>query len=555
ILCIYPKLIHPWPVAGIALWLGLVQDLLIPIGLGIVDSRFCKWVSSVYRCSAKHVEEKLPQVGLDGKFRPFGTCSQPQSLEIHTTSDRNGKAFQAVEHRFPITNGSLYTSIDGRLPVIHNYRRNKENRDKPVERQFSNVALHSSHLNRQDYCENFPKVPSCSNCEADLCPSHSNLHHLSPHYINKQLNLLQQQQPSPLQRSSNLLHASFLQQNGMLLKKSLPDRVSYSQESLNYVPEKQAKDYFYRNSDLALGGLGNNPANLSSSARNLLKLNKMRLSKSEDSLDDLQIKEIRNIARQSSQSFSKPKQQPIVQQKHGKHYTKVDINVSNSYSSSDEDYLTDVNDAMNNNENFDSISSKSCYSITTEANGDFEFFQNHDRVTTNIPLIDKQSITPNKGEYFVINNASSQPVMTSFKPVISQPKGHNGQPDPNKNFRITRSNSKRSLENFQAFIEVSEKVNHQVTNNNKLPVLHRSNSFMTLEDSLRRRNSRKNQRSDPKLSDLNHGHPRPKIKSVEYLPDSTGSAVFVDYYDRYERCKKSVGSVPDLKKVFISEYI
>lgn len=60
VLCVYPRLIHPWPVAGIAIWLGLVQDLLIPIGLGIVDSRFCQWVSNVYRCSGKSVEEKLP---------------------------------------------------------------------------------------------------------------------------------------------------------------------------------------------------------------------------------------------------------------------------------------------------------------------------------------------------------------------------------------------------------------------------------------------------------------------------------------------------------------
>lgn len=62
-------------------------------------------------------------VGLDGKFRPFPS-SQPQSLEV-SNCDRNIRAFQAVEHRFPITNGSLYTSIDGRLPVVHNYRRNK----------------------------------------------------------------------------------------------------------------------------------------------------------------------------------------------------------------------------------------------------------------------------------------------------------------------------------------------------------------------------------------------------------------------------------------------
>lgn len=63
-------------------------------------------------------------VGLDGKFRPFGLSSQPQSLD-GINQDRT-KSLQQVEHRFPITNGSLYTSIDGRLPVIHNYRRHKE---------------------------------------------------------------------------------------------------------------------------------------------------------------------------------------------------------------------------------------------------------------------------------------------------------------------------------------------------------------------------------------------------------------------------------------------
>lgn len=37
-----------------------IQDLLVPIGLGIVDSRLCQWVSNVYRCSSKNVDEKLP---------------------------------------------------------------------------------------------------------------------------------------------------------------------------------------------------------------------------------------------------------------------------------------------------------------------------------------------------------------------------------------------------------------------------------------------------------------------------------------------------------------
>lgn len=60
VLCLCPKLIQPWPVAGAVLWLGLLQDVLLPIGLGLVDSRFSNWVSDVYKCSGSRLNEKLP---------------------------------------------------------------------------------------------------------------------------------------------------------------------------------------------------------------------------------------------------------------------------------------------------------------------------------------------------------------------------------------------------------------------------------------------------------------------------------------------------------------
>ncbi|XP_018567900.1 uncharacterized protein LOC108908352 [Anoplophora glabripennis] len=530
VLCIYPKLIHPWPVAGIALWLGLVQDLLIPIGLGIVDSRFCKWVTNVYKCAGKNVEEKLPQVGLDGKFRPFGSTSQPQSLEI-CGPDRNVRPFQAVEHRFPITNGSLYTSIDGRLPVIHNYRRNKDQRGgvKQQEKQSSNVALHSSHINRQD---NPPKYPSCSNCEADLCPSHSNLHHLSPQYINKQLNLLQ--------HNKNLI----------ITKNVLPVRVSQSQESLTYLSEMQNRPCFYRNSDLNLNGSSNN--HIMKNSRNLVRLNKMRLSRSEDSLNDLQVRELGNIPRLPTQKVAL-QLEPRLKQKRRSYCTKVEVNIQNGYSSSDEDYLTDPNTALPN-DNFDSMSSKSCYSITTEANCDFEFFQSKERLAVDIPSIDARISL--RDSY--LGNSRSE--LSSFKQSDHLSSRNSSFTDLDKNFRITRSNSKRSLENFQAFIEI-ESVDSR--NNNGVgdkSTLQRSNSYATLED----RKSRKQNLFNVE-SKLERSNFRPKIKSVEYLPNSNSSTVYIEdgtKYNYYLGDKKDVngqnkciGSVPDLKKVFISEYI
>ncbi|XP_023014396.2 uncharacterized protein [Leptinotarsa decemlineata] len=536
VLCIYPYLIHPWPVSGIALWLGLIQDLLIPIGLGIVDSRFCKWVSSVYRCSGNSVEEKLPHVGLDGKFRPFGTSSQPQSLDT-TDSDRN-RVFQAVEHRFPITNGSLYTSIDGRLPVIHNYRRNRDNKGtKQTDKQSPTVAFLSPHLARQDYNDPSGKFPSCSNCEADLCPSHSNLHHLSPQYINKQLNLLQ--------HSHNL----------MLTKRSTPEmRMAHSQESLNFIPELQNRQLFCRNSDLGLNS-GNNL--VMKSSRNLLRLNKMRLSRSEDSLNELQVRELGNIIHLSRQKTSESNRLTPQHQQSNKTFTRVEVNTRNEYSSSDDDYLTDINDTNNNNDRLDSMSLQSCCSITTEANCDFEFYQNNQQRSGDIPRIDTCNSADNSNEFFVIHNVNNRPVMTSFKPV--PPPRMSSQTELDRNFRITRSNSKRSLENFQAFIEVE----HKNLDNN----LKRSNSFMTLEDRYKSSSNEKNIMASPKITDSSRhfNNFRPKIKSVEYLPDSNTSTVFIEdansnnIYFREEVLRKSndkcVSSVPDLQRVFVSEYI
>ncbi|KAG5900088.1 hypothetical protein JTB14_016058 [Gonioctena quinquepunctata] len=539
VLCIYPSLIHPWPVSGIALWLGLIQDLLIPIGLGIVDSRFCKWVSSVYRCSGKSVEEKLPHVGLDGKFRPFGTTSQPQSLET-TDSDRN-RVLQAVEHRFPITNGSLYTSIDGRLPVIHNYRRNRDNKGtKQSEKQPTTVAFLSPHLTHRHYFAEQPaKFPSCSNCEADLCPSHSNLHHLSPQYINKQLNLLQ------------------LQHNNLLLaKRSTPDiRMAHSQESLNFVPEMQNRQLQYcRNSDLGLdGGLNDR---VTKSSRNLARLNKTRLSRSEDSLNDLQVRELANIIQLSRQKATEPNRcSPPPQKRNSKTFTRVEVNTRNDYSSSDDDYLTDVNDTTANNDQLDSMS---CCSITTEANCDFEFFQSNEQRSADLSLADTHGGADSSSEFFVIHNVNNRPVMTSFKPV--PPPRVTSQTDLDKNFRITRSNSKRSLENFQAFIEVEQE------NFDSKPNLKRSNSYMTLEDRYKGRSNEKVVRSDPKILDSSRhfSNFRPKIKSVEYLPDSNTSTVFIEdansnniYFkeDMFNRSNKCMNSVPDLQRVFVSEYI
>lgn len=124
----------------------------------------------------------------------------------------------------------------------------------------------------------------------------------------------------------------------------------------------------------------------------------------------------------------------------------------------------------------------------------------------------------------------------------------------------------RSFESLQAFVEVEQNdLKNNNINNSKAP-LQRSNS--TIEDRGRGRSGKKLLRSNSKLSDCTHqfNNIRQKIKSVEYLPNSNASTIFIEetndcshYYQNDNRrgCRNSkcTGSVPDLKKVFISEYI
>ncbi|XP_045469245.1 uncharacterized protein LOC123676947 [Harmonia axyridis] len=492
ILCLCPQLIYPWPVAGVVLWLGLLQDILLPIGLGLVDSRFSNWVSDAYKCSGSHLDEKLPHVGLDGKFRPFG--SQPQSLEIvQIAQERNIKVLQTVEHRFPITNGSLYTSIDGRLPVIHNYRRNKDQRGIKLDTS-SNPSLHTSHLKRPDM-----PLFNCPNCETDQCPSHSNLHHLSPNYINQKLNALHQ--------------------NNMVFQ-PLPLRNTISHESLGINNIEENPVY-------VSSGLNNS---ILKNSRNLVRLNRMKLSKSEDSLSEIK------MSASGLSNSSKPLL-TIVDDK-------LKIKQSNEqildYSSSDEEYDDNVVQT-----NFDTLSSRSSCSITTEANEDFHFYQssqinpsNEKKMIENI----NNHLEKFNNDLLLAKYSRCDTSLESFAPK-----------NTNSSF-LKRVHSKRSLENFQAFLEDRQYCEHEVK---------RSNSRMSLEDRNEKNKNKKLLRSGSKLSDCTHTIGK-KIKSVEYLPNTNASTWVIEnckyvHRQNFENNDRQpfhyAGSVPDLKKVFISEYI
>ncbi|XP_054268975.1 uncharacterized protein LOC128990569 [Macrosteles quadrilineatus] len=100
-----------WPVTSIPLWAGLLEGVLLPIVLAMTDKAFVRRVAAIYSRRRPSDMTKPPQ-GMHGKFRPFNNCLLEPQRPMETV-------------RFPITNGSLFTSLDGRIPIIHNYRRTK----------------------------------------------------------------------------------------------------------------------------------------------------------------------------------------------------------------------------------------------------------------------------------------------------------------------------------------------------------------------------------------------------------------------------------------------
>nr|CAD7197550.1 unnamed protein product [Timema douglasi] len=132
-----------WPLTLMYLWGGLAEESLLPVILAIFDNNFSGWVASVYSRDHKiFADIAAHNQGLDGKFRVFSSPLLDAQPPHHKPSTQQEHA------KFPITNGSLFTTVDGRHPVIHKYRTRKGTRT-PVPHilpQFTSVELTESHL-------------------------------------------------------------------------------------------------------------------------------------------------------------------------------------------------------------------------------------------------------------------------------------------------------------------------------------------------------------------------------------------------------------------------
>ncbi|XP_063984855.1 uncharacterized protein LOC135166510 [Diachasmimorpha longicaudata] len=107
IVSLRPELLRGYcTVQNLAIWLPLMKDTMLPIFLAMFDKMFCRYVAKVY--TKQDRSRKLAHCGLDGKFR-------------HFEQDAEYKLQLNLNHglKFPLTNGSLY----GRLHSHQNRTR------------------------------------------------------------------------------------------------------------------------------------------------------------------------------------------------------------------------------------------------------------------------------------------------------------------------------------------------------------------------------------------------------------------------------------------------
>lgn len=270
---------------------------------------------------------------------------------------------------------------------------------------------------------------------------------------------------------------------------------------------------------LSQNGIDRLDLEISSHRRNV-GVGHLRLSKSEDSLCDVQRGKF-------EQNVPHP-------------YEKSDA------SDSEDDYFSDNGDVTRVS---DDESSKSSYSITTEANCDFDFYQAKDEkhlggFTSSHAHETFDYLTTNS---YPVDSQTDAPILQTFKPRMI-PRISTGKDnitvvsmehvdqikavklDVNRNFRITRSNSKRSLENFRAFVDDNFDSHRDVIHPNHT---QRSYSYVDLDDTVKYNDNNNKFESTWSGLDLSYGNEIIGKKQVNPIS----------------------GSVPDLKKIFISDYL
>ncbi|XP_043524209.1 uncharacterized protein LOC122536142 isoform X3 [Frieseomelitta varia] len=425
---------------NLATWLPLVKDTLLPVFLALFDKMFCRYVAKVY--TKQDHARRLSHGGIDGKFR-------------HFEHDAEYKLQLNLNHglKFPLTNGSLY----GRL---HNH----QNRGKTELSSFTSSTFEPHH-------------------ETNVVDA-------------TRKNTVDQQKKCPRPNES------FLELPGSRRKIGSTDVFGQNMENLVQLDDPCSKRKFTKSLDeireepprrharSALGlenliiGLDNNLQEEPRCPRIALRRNQ--------SFDHARCQSYHRPALDSRTYDLKKQDQKKEQQSIQRQETQEE---GDGYETSD-DESCDLE-----NEDFDTMSSyrsrsRSCCSVTTVANDDFEYFQ---RKGTKVELLPSKRANEVKVS------------MRSFTPRIIENKTEE-----------RRSNPVDTKPSIQSYHLKKTRIGPGYSMNDL--------DKLTIE------------RKMPNLS----------IESLK----STLKNSDVSYLDNGDICRHDIGgSAPDFKKIFVTEFI
>ncbi|KAK1129390.1 hypothetical protein K0M31_019122 [Melipona bicolor] len=331
---------------NLATWLPLVKDTLLPVFLALFDKMFCRYVAKVY--TKQDYARRLSHGGIDGKFR-------------HFEHDAEYKLQLNLNHglKFPLTNGSLY----GRL---HNH----QNRGKT-----GTITMGIQHYPRTQSLNEDNNYASLPAELSSFTSSTFEPRHETNVVDATRKNTVDQQKKCPRPNES------FLELPGSRRKIGSTDVFGQNMENLVQLDDPCSKRKFTKSLDeireepprrharSALGlenliiGLDNNLQEEPRCPRIALRRNQ--------SFDHARCQSYHRPALDSRTYDLKKQDQKKEQQNIQRQETQEE---GDGYETSD-DESCDLE-----NEDFDTMSSyrsrsRSCCSVTTVANDDFEYFQ------------------------------------------------------------------------------------------------------------------------------------------------------------------------------------
>ncbi|XP_031832586.2 uncharacterized protein LOC116426966 isoform X2 [Nomia melanderi] len=453
---------------NLATWLPLVKDTLLPVFLALFDKMFCRYVAKVY--SKQDHARRLSHGGIDGKFRHF---EQDAEYKLQLNLNQGLK--------FPLTNGSLY----GRL---HNH----QNRGKT-----GTITMGIQHYPRTQSVNedsNYASLPAelSSFTSSTFEPRQESNPAEQP-----KRNTTEQQNKRPRPNES------FQELPCNRRKIGSTDVFGQNMENLVQLDEPCAKRKFTK----SLDEIREEPPRRH--ARSVLGLENLMIG-----LDNNLQEQPRypRVALRRNQSFDHARCQsyhrPILDSRtydlKKQEQRKEQQNVQRQEAQSEADgYETSDDESCDlENGDFDTMSScrsrsRSCCSVTTVANDDFEYFQ---RKGTKVELL------PSKRAGEVKVN------MRSFTPRIIE---HG----PEEERRGKVADTKPSIQSYH-LKKKRISPGYSMNDLDKLTI-------------------------DRKLPDLS-------IESLKSILKNSG----VSYLDNGELCRHDIGgSAPDFKKIFVTEFI